>query len=137
MPSTRERSHRLTGPLRWTAAVGVASDSESVAEALTEFASVSASPRAAARRGCAVSINSPVGARRRTSSGPARKWPACTRATRGESTRKCWDPPQRSVWVTTYAFFDGPRAFEVLARRMDETPGLSVTLLLNVQRKKG
>ena len=32
----------------------------------------------------------------------------------------------RSAWVTTYAFFDGPRAFEVLARRMDETPGLSV-----------
>ena len=30
----------------------------------------------------------------------------------------------RSAWVTTYAFFDGPRAFEVLARRMDETPGL-------------
>lgn len=43
----------------------------------------------------------------------------------------------RSAWVTTYAFFDGPRAFDVLARRMDETPGLSVTLLLNVQRKKG
>ena len=43
----------------------------------------------------------------------------------------------RSAWVTTYAFFDGPRAFEVLARRMDETPGLAVTLLLNVQRKKG
>ena len=43
----------------------------------------------------------------------------------------------RSAWVATYAFFDGPRAFEVLARRMDETPGLAVTLLLNVQRRKG
>ena len=39
--------------------------------------------------------------------------------------------------MTTYAFFDGPRAFEVLARRMDETPELAVTLLLNVQRKRG
>ena len=33
----------------------------------------------------------------------------------------------RSAWVATYAFFDGPRAFEVLARRIDETPGLTVT----------
>jgi len=44
---------------------------------------------------------------------------------------------ERSVWVSTYAFFDGPRAFEVLARRMDERPHLRVTLLLNIQRRKG
>jgi phosphatidylserine/phosphatidylglycerophosphate/cardiolipin synthase-like enzyme len=44
---------------------------------------------------------------------------------------------ERSVWASTFAFFDGPRAFEVLAKRMDATPGLRVTLLLNVQRKKG
>ena len=44
---------------------------------------------------------------------------------------------QRSAWVATYAFFDGPQAFKVLARRMDETPALKVTLLLNVQRGKG
>ena len=43
----------------------------------------------------------------------------------------------RSAWVATYAFFDGPRAFDVLARRMDETPDLAVTLLLNVQRRRG
>ena len=43
---------------------------------------------------------------------------------------------KRSAWVATYAFFDGPRAFAVLAKRMDETPALKVTLLLNVQRKK-
>jgi phosphatidylserine/phosphatidylglycerophosphate/cardiolipin synthase-like enzyme len=43
----------------------------------------------------------------------------------------------RSVWASTYAFFDGPAAFEVLAKRMDATPGLQVTLLLNVQRKRG
>jgi len=43
----------------------------------------------------------------------------------------------RSVWVSTYAFFDGPRAFEVLARRMDERSGLRVTLLLNIQRRRG
>lgn len=44
---------------------------------------------------------------------------------------------ERSAWIGTYAFFDGPRAFEVLARRMDALPGLDVKLLLNVQRKKG
>jgi phosphatidylserine/phosphatidylglycerophosphate/cardiolipin synthase-like enzyme len=44
---------------------------------------------------------------------------------------------ERSVWASTYVFFDGPRAFEVLARRMDATPALRVTLLLNIQRKRG
>jgi len=42
-----------------------------------------------------------------------------------------------SIWASTYAFFDGPKAFEVLARRMDSIPELSVTLLLNIQRKRG
>ena len=31
---------------------------------------------------------------------------------------------ERSVWASTYAFFDGPKAFEVLARRMDARPDL-------------
>jgi len=44
---------------------------------------------------------------------------------------------ERSVWASTYAFFDGPKAFEILARRMGEKPELRVTLLLNIQRKKG
>jgi phosphatidylserine/phosphatidylglycerophosphate/cardiolipin synthase-like enzyme len=44
---------------------------------------------------------------------------------------------ERSLWVCTYAFFDGPRAFEVLARRMDATPALRTILLLNIQRKRG
>jgi phosphatidylserine/phosphatidylglycerophosphate/cardiolipin synthase-like enzyme len=44
---------------------------------------------------------------------------------------------ERSVWASTYAFFDGPRAFEVLARHMDAKPGLRVTLLLNIQRRRG
>jgi hypothetical protein len=35
---------------------------------------------------------------------------------------------ERSIWASTYAFFDGPRAFEVLARRMDSMPALHVTL---------
>jgi phosphatidylserine/phosphatidylglycerophosphate/cardiolipin synthase-like enzyme len=44
---------------------------------------------------------------------------------------------ERSVWVSTYVFFDGPKAFEILARRMDAVPGLRVTLLLNIQRRRG
>jgi phosphatidylserine/phosphatidylglycerophosphate/cardiolipin synthase-like enzyme len=44
---------------------------------------------------------------------------------------------ERSIWASSYAYFDGPRAFEVLARRMDTRPALEVTLLLNIQRKRG
>jgi phosphatidylserine/phosphatidylglycerophosphate/cardiolipin synthase-like enzyme len=44
---------------------------------------------------------------------------------------------ERTVWASTFAFFDGPKAFEVLAGRMDSTPDLQVTLLLNIQRKWG
>ena len=44
---------------------------------------------------------------------------------------------ERSIWVSTYAYFDGPKAFEVLARRMETVSGLRVTLLLNIQRRRG
>lgn len=44
---------------------------------------------------------------------------------------------ERSIWASTYAFFDGPKAFQVLARRMETKPSLSVTLLLNIQRRRG
>jgi phosphatidylserine/phosphatidylglycerophosphate/cardiolipin synthase-like enzyme len=44
---------------------------------------------------------------------------------------------ERSIWASTYAFFDGPKAFEVLAQRLDAIAGLHVTLLLNIQRKRG
>ena len=42
-----------------------------------------------------------------------------------------------SLWACTYAFFDGPKAFQVLAKNMDNNPSLEVTLLLNIQRGKG
>jgi len=44
---------------------------------------------------------------------------------------------ERSIWACSYAYFDGPRAFEVMAGRMDSVPDLKVTLLLNIQRKRG
>lgn len=43
----------------------------------------------------------------------------------------------RSLMVSSFVFFDGPRAFDRLARRMDETPNLEVTLLLNLRRRRG
>ena len=44
---------------------------------------------------------------------------------------------RQSIWASTYAYFDGPRAFETLARRMDVVPSLEVTLLLNIERRRG
>lgn len=41
---------------------------------------------------------------------------------------------RRSIWASTYAYFDGKRAFEILASRMDAVPELEVTLLLNIRR---
>lgn len=43
---------------------------------------------------------------------------------------------RRSIWISTYAFFDGPRAFETLARRMEKAPELQATLLLNIERAR-
>lgn len=44
---------------------------------------------------------------------------------------------QRSVWVSSFAFFNGPKAFQVLANRMDVSADVRVNLLLNIQRKRG
>ncbi len=44
---------------------------------------------------------------------------------------------QRSIWASSYTYFDGQKAFKGLAERMDVTPGLEVTLLLNIGRKRG
>jgi phosphatidylserine/phosphatidylglycerophosphate/cardiolipin synthase-like enzyme len=44
---------------------------------------------------------------------------------------------ERSIWISTYAYYDGPRAFKTLAARMQEIPELQVTLLLNIQRRPG
>ena len=44
---------------------------------------------------------------------------------------------ERSIWASTYAFFDGQQAFKILASRMDAVPRLEVTLLLNIERRRG
>ena len=43
----------------------------------------------------------------------------------------------QSVWMSTYVYFDGPRAFADLAERMDQIPGLRAVLMLNIQRARG
>lgn len=56
-------------------------------------------------------------------------------------TRRVYEELQstfkRSLWLSTFVFFDGRRAFEVLANRLDEDPSLEVCLLLNIQRQRG
>ena len=42
-----------------------------------------------------------------------------------------------SLCISTYAYFDGPRVFDHLARRMDAVPALKVMLLLNIERRRG
>ena len=44
---------------------------------------------------------------------------------------------ERSIWASTYAYYDGQRAFQVLAKRMDEQTTLEVTLLINIGRGNG
>ncbi len=44
---------------------------------------------------------------------------------------------EHSIWASTYAFFDGPKAFKIMSERMDARPDLSVKLLLNITRKWG
>lgn len=48
-----------------------------------------------------------------------------------------FDGAKGSVWVSTYAYFDGPQAFAHLAQRLDNSPRLRVTILLNIQRARG
>jgi phosphatidylserine/phosphatidylglycerophosphate/cardiolipin synthase-like enzyme len=47
------------------------------------------------------------------------------------------DGARRSLWICSYAYYDGPKAFELLAGRMDAMPALQATLLLNIKREFG
>lgn len=44
---------------------------------------------------------------------------------------------RESLWISSYTYFDGPKAFKVLSTQMDHTSELETTLLLNIQRKSG
>ena len=44
---------------------------------------------------------------------------------------------ERSAWVSSYALFDGPSAFRVLAQRMDARGDLDVNVVLNIHSQWG
>ncbi|HWK27760.1 MAG TPA: hypothetical protein VNS09_14425, partial [Solirubrobacter sp.] len=44
---------------------------------------------------------------------------------------------ERSLWISSYTYWNGAQAFAKLAARMDAIPSLGVKLLLNIQRAKG
>ena len=44
---------------------------------------------------------------------------------------------EQSLWISTFAYFDGPRVFAELAQRMEAVLALQVRLLLNIQRRRG
>ena len=115
---------------------GVQDGAESIAEALTELAKLGIAGRGAAAWIRTIEeVNSRVPRPDLVWTGPP------VPGLHARDTRRVYEEllesAEQSVWASTYAFFDGPKAFEVLARRMDATPSLQVTLMLNIQRKKG
>lgn len=117
-------------------ALGMQEDPETVVEALLELEKLGVSgPAAAAWIRTVENVSSRAPRPDLVWSGPE------VPGLHARDTRRVFEEllgsAEQSVWASTYAFFDGPKAFEVLARRMDATPSLRVTLLLNIQRKKG
>ena len=57
------------------------------------------------------------------------------------NTRQVYDElittAERSIWLSTFAYFDGQHAFKSLADRMAAIPGLQVRIMLNIQRRHG
>ncbi|MDQ6802754.1 MAG: DISARM system phospholipase D-like protein DrmC [Acidobacteriota bacterium] len=41
---------------------------------------------------------------------------------------------ERNIWACSFVYFDGHKAFDALARRMDAKPELRVILMLNIKR---
>lgn len=118
------------------AALGTSSDSEAITRALTELDRLGVSgPGAAAWLRTVDQVAARTPRPDLVWSGPE------VPGLHARDTRRVFEEllgsAQRSVWASTYAFFDGRRAFQVLAKRMEAVPELRVTLLLNIQRKRG
>ena len=122
-------------PAMLNSVLGLREGGEEVAEALAELARLGFSGSAAAHhlRGVA-RAKSQLAVPDIVWSGPE------VPGLHARDTRRVYDElldaAERSVWVSTFVFFDGPRAFETLARRMEQCPELDVRLLLNIQRGK-
>ena len=52
----------------------------------------------------------------------------------GRVYNELFSSAKRSLWAVSFAYFDGPSVFSQLAKRMEDRPGLKVTLLLNIHR---
>lgn len=119
-----------------SSAAGIRDHPEEVSAALTELASLGVDGRAAAAW---LRTLEEVTSRRRSPdlvwSGPE------VSGLHARDTRRVYEEllgsAERSLWASTYAYFDGPRAFAVLAERMKARPQLRVNLLLNIQRRRG
>lgn len=110
--------------------------SEAVAEALVELEQMGLSGRASAAWIRAVeSVSARIPKPDLVWSGPE------VVGVHARDTRRVYEEllgaAERSVLASTFAFFDGAKAFDVLARRLDTVTDLQVTLLLNIQRKRG
>jgi phosphatidylserine/phosphatidylglycerophosphate/cardiolipin synthase-like enzyme len=51
------------------------------------------------------------------------------------TVRELFLSAKKEIFVTGYALYNGRQIFEPLAKRMAESPGLKVTLVMNIQRK--
>ena len=122
-------------PMALTSEVGIRKDAEELVTDLDELARVGISGRAVAAW-----IRALEHASTRAPS-PDLVWSGPeVPGLHARDTRRVYEElvggAERSVWVSTYAYFDGPQAFGHLAQRMDNVPGLRVTLLLNIQRAR-
>lgn len=123
-------------PLSLRSVIGLRENGEAIAEALSQLEKLAITGRAAAAW---IRTVEDIASRLPTPdlvwSGPE------VPGVHARDTRRVYDEllgsAERSIWTSTYAYFDGPRAFEVLAKRMDALPELRVTLLLNIQRQRG
>jgi len=123
-------------PIALRAAAGITEQVAEVAAALAELRALGLDGRAAAAWLMAVDR---VIARERK---PDLVWSGPTvpgvhaRDTR-QVVNELINGAQRSIWLSSFVFFDGPRAFAPLAERMAAQPDLRVRLLLNIQRPWG
>ncbi len=127
-------SGRLTAPYSPVALQSVLqSRDEGILAALGELADMGIADRAAANWLRALdAATEPTGRPDLVWSGPK------VEGVPARDTRPVYDElfssARRSLWAVSYAYFDGPRVFDLLAKRMEATPELRVTLLLNIDR---
>ena len=125
-----------SSPLMLRSVVGLRDEAEEVSGALGELAGQGISGQSVAHMLRAVDhANSKAPAPDIVWSGPP------VHGLHARDTRRVYEElvgtAERSFWVSTYAFFDGPRAFSSLAERMDACPNLDVKVLLNIRRRRG